>query len=417
MKSQTLARMFCACLVVTLAAGSARAAFSKNIVVVRLGDGSAAVNDTAQQVYLDEYSLDTGALVMSHPLPASGAGAFTLSGRGEHDGHLNLSGNGQYLTLGGYRADAGASNPVLESSATVNRVIARVDMNWSADTSTALSDAYERTDITGVVSDDGQRFWTVGDGKYVDLVNGDVDYDFKVPTTSGGLRYVNQVGATGSVNLSQTQTVPTDLANDAWPDSIRSARIVDDQLYINTPAWESFGNRGAYATSDPLPKAAVDTPTTMIEVITNMEGQGADPKGKLYPKSDVIFLDLDATVPGVDTAYSTGGKADYEKWSLVNDEWVKLTDAVLDDDNQEINAFDVILEGDLVTLFAATDQGVYKLTDDTGYNQPLTSFFSAPFFLAEFQTEFRGIAIIPEPASIVMLALCGAGIALRRRRN
>lgn len=417
MKKSTPASIVCTCLVLTLAAASARAAFSPNIVVVRLGDGAAAVNDTAQQVFLDEYSLSTGALVSSHPLPSTGPSAFTLSGRGDHDGHLNLSSNGQYLMLGGYRSDAGASNPVAESSAAVNRVVARVDAGWFTDTSTALADSYDRTDITGVVSDDGQRFWTVGDGKYVDLVSGDPNYDFKIPTTSGGLRYVNQIGAASSVNVSQTQAVPADLANDPWPDSIRSARIVDDQLYINTPAWESFGNRGAYATSDPLPAALVDTPTTMIEVITNTEGQGADPKGKFYPKSDIVFLDLDDSVPGNDTAYSTGGKADYQKWSLVNDEWIQVSNELLVNDSEEINAFDVVLDGDLVMLFAATDQGVYKLTDDTGYNHPLTSFFADAFFLADVNTEFRGIAIVPEPASLLLLILGSATLTTRRRRR
>src|SRR5690606_33182414 len=100
------------------------------------------------------------------------------------------------------------------------------------DTTTALTDAYDRTDITAVASDDGKRFWTAGDGKYEDVVNGSLANEFLVPTTTGGLRFVANIGDTTTVNLSQTQTlnqIGTDaqgkpIYDDPWPDSIRSLR-------------------------------------------------------------------------------------------------------------------------------------------------------------------------------------------------
>ncbi len=383
-----------------------------NIAVLRLGDGSAAVTEAAQAVFLDEYDPVSGALVASHAIPTTGSTALTLSGDGSHDGHLNLSSNGGYLLLGGYRADAGSANPVTQSASTVNRVIGRVSSDWSVDTSTALTDAYDFCDITAVVSDNGQRFWTVGEGKYLDLVNGDPNYDWEVPTTTGGLRHVSALGDSASTNLSQTQTIPADLDAGPWPDSIRNARIVDDQLYITTPAWESFVNRGAYKTEDALPTSGSQT---MIPVITNVEGQQPDPKGKQVPKSDVILLDLDATVPGVDTAYTTGGKDKYEKWSLVDDTWVLISGEALPS-GQEINAFDAVVDGTDVTLYASTDQGIYVLIDTAGYNADFSSTFPlAPFIEAAGNMEFRGIAIVPEPVSLALLGLSGL-VFLRRRR-
>lgn len=381
-----------------------------HIAVLRLGVGG-TIDDSAQALFIDEYDTATGLLVGAHALPGSGAGALTLGGAGEHDGHLSLSANGRYLVLGGYRADAGSADPV-PSNAT--RVIGRVDAGWNVDTTTTLeAGAYDRTHLTGVVSDDGQRFWTVGDGKYVnpsDAING-----FLTPTTSGGLRYVDHLGASASINVGHVQAITTDGTGKAlqpWPDSIRSARIVNGQLYLTTPAYESFTNRGAYRTADPLPTTG---PQTVIPVITNTEGSGADPKGKFVPKSDVILLDLDASVPGLDTAYTTGGKDDYEKWALVDGDWTMLATELLPS-GQEINAFDALVQGGDVVLFASTDQGIFRLVDSAGYNAAFSSTFPMdPFIAAGTGMQFRGIALVPEPAALVLIVLTAA-MARRRRR-
>ncbi|HTZ19982.1 MAG TPA: hypothetical protein VMC06_03795 [Opitutaceae bacterium] len=382
-----------------------------HIVALQVGDGTTGITDAAQPIFMDEYDLSAGVMLGGpHALPSFGLSAVTLTGVNDgHDGLLRLSSNGQYLTLGGYRADAGSANPVNYSAADVNRVIARIDSHWIADTSTALNSAYDHTNICAVVSDTGQRFWTAGSGSYTDLVNGPPP-DFTVATTSGGLRYVSGVGATSSLNISQTQT----LGGPLQPDSMRGARIANGQLYITTASHESFGNRGAFATTDPLPTSG---PQTMIPIINNTEGSGSDPTGKNYPKSDAVFLDLNPAVPGIDTIYSTGGKADYEKWSLVNGTWIKFSDKKsLVNSSEEINALEAIVNGSTVTLFAATDGGIYKLVDTNGWNADFSSTFPGSYFIAApAGTQFRGIAVVPEPVSVLLMALGGA-VAIRPRR-
>lgn len=416
-----------------LGVSQARADFnSGNLVVLRLGDGSATVTDAAQALYLDEYNITTGALVASHALPSSGAGAITLSGAGDHDGHLNFSADGQYLLLGGYRADAGTGNPVPQSAATVNRVIGRVDSNWNADTSTALTDAFDQGSINAVLSDNGQRFWVAGDGTSQVLIDpSHPEYGYtEVDTTTGGLRYVAAPGNSLTVNLSQTQSLsaPSGLE----PDSLRSATLVDGQLYILTASQGSFVNRGLFATADPLPTTG---PQTMIPVMNNIEGNssdpgqelGPDPKGKFVPKSDVVLLDLNPAIAGVDTAYSTGGKQEYEKWSLATDGFWHQTDVEVFAGAQDINALSAMVNGGVVELLAATDSGIYKLTDANGWDTTIGGAFSStPFISAGGDTLFRGIAVepsyslaaVPEPtAALGMLAMAMGAAAGRRRRR
>ena len=70
---------------------------SGNIAILRLGDGTSAVSDLAQALFLDEYDSVTGSLIDPHATPSTGSAALTLCGSGGHDGHLTLSSDGRYL--------------------------------------------------------------------------------------------------------------------------------------------------------------------------------------------------------------------------------------------------------------------------------------------------------------------------------
>jgi hypothetical protein len=406
---------------VALAAHSASASFTPgSVVVLRVGDGSVAFdsNYLAQPIYLDEYSTGGGALA-SHAVPSSGAGAALLTSRNDdHDGHLNLSDNGQFLTFGAYRTTSGGSYAVSAASASVPRVLGMVDSNWSINTSTALTDAYNGATINAVATDDGSRFWTAGNSGNTSA------------PTSGGLRYVSSLGATASVNVSQTQAVGGSLA----PDAMRNARINNGQLYINTASQGSFTNRGVYKTSTALPAFATNTPVPVTGVITNREGQStdangnADPdtKGKLHPKSDAVFVDLSSD--GVyDVAYSTGGKDELEKWSFSTGAWLR-SDLLYLPSGEEINALGYYLDGAEINVFASTDGGLYRF-DDSGAAAGIVSptvaepnfenkryLTSAYFIQADAGTQFRGFAVIvPEPTSVVF-ALIALPSCVRRRR-
>lgn len=402
---------------------SARAQFSNGtLVMVRVGDGTGTVpfdsNNFAQPISLDVYNAFTGGLIGTHALPSGAAdpNRIVMTARNDdHDGHLNLSSNGQYLTLGGYRAAPGATyaSTVGATSATTPRVVARVDSSWNIDTTTGLTNAYDGLTITAVVSDTGQRFWTAGGG---------------TSAGTGGLRYVPLVGSTQSINVSQNLSGST-------ADSMRSARMVNGQVYISTASQGSYVNRGTYIMKigGGLPIAAVNTASTATPVIINKEGSltdfsgnpDPDGKGKLHPKSDVLFLDIDLNGT-LDTAYSTGGKEEMEKWTFNGSAWLR-SDVMYLSSGAEINALDYMRVGGTVDLFISTDLGVYRLLDTGGIGTIVSGQVQAPdfenkryftdsyFITAGANTQFRGVAVVPEPIELAVMAIVLLGLS--RRRN
>ncbi|HEU4840534.1 MAG TPA: hypothetical protein VFT09_03800, partial [Ilumatobacteraceae bacterium] len=252
-----LAVALCASTVVLGAPAPASAAGfgAGNIVVVRVGTGTAALSNAATPVFLDEYA-PSGALVQSIALPTSTVGAnrrVTLSGTATSEGALARSADGRYLSLAGFDADPGTATVASTSAAATNRVVARVDGNGIVDSSTAISDAFSAADVRGAVTDDGSRFWAVG--------------------ASGGVRLV-PLGSAGA----------TTQINSAAPTNLRVAGIADGQLRVSTGSAPA----GVYAVGSGLPTAGGHTPALLTA--------SPSPYG-------FVALDRDPGVPGTDTLY------------------------------------------------------------------------------------------------------------------
>src|SRR4029077_8844122 len=121
-----------------------------NLVLVRVGDGAAALagSGTAGAVFLDEYT-QAGVPVPGQSLPmpptqVTTAGldrALTVVATGNTEGHLTLSGDGQYFIMAGYNQTVGTTGTNTTLSTAVERVIGRMDFNGNINTKTALVDA------------------------------------------------------------------------------------------------------------------------------------------------------------------------------------------------------------------------------------------------------------------------------------
>nr|MDQ5837921.1 hypothetical protein [Acidobacteriota bacterium] len=137
-----------------LAAPLAPSAFnSGDLVVYRVGDGTAALGAGATAVFLDEYTT-TGTLVQSVPMPTAVSGSnkrLTASGTATTEGYMTRSTDGRYLILAGYDANVG-TRVTSSNSSSINRVIGRVDASGTVDTTTALADNISPGNARGAAS-------------------------------------------------------------------------------------------------------------------------------------------------------------------------------------------------------------------------------------------------------------------------
>ena len=248
-----------------------------DLVVLRVGDGSAALSNASTAIFLDEYSI-TGTLVKSWPLPTSGTSVITNSGSATSEGSLSRSADGRYLTLGGYGRVPGTTGIASTGIDSVKRVIARVDALGNIDVTTRLGDAYDANNIRGATSLDGTGFWTSGTAS----------------GTLGGVHYA-KLGATTSTQVSSTLT------------NIRVVGVFNNQLYATSASGAFMG----------VSTVGTGVPTTSGQTITILSGfptaTGPSPYGfAVSPTGNTIYVAHDSS--------STTGRG-VQKWTLSGATW------------------------------------------------------------------------------------------------
>jgi predicted extracellular nuclease len=336
------------------------AAFSSgNLVVYRVGTGSASLTNASTAVFLDEYTA-AGVLVQSIAMPTADGGSnqtLTASGTATSEGLLTRSVDGQYLTVTGYDVAPGTASVAATTSATVNRVVGRVDAAGTVNTTTALTDAYNQDSIRSAVSTDGTNIWTSGTGN---------------PSSSAGSRYTT-LGATTTTQLSTSVT------------NLRQTNIFGGQLYVSSAS-------GSFR----LASVGTGTPTTSAQTITNLPGI---PTSTISPYG-FFFADLDAGVSGVDTLYIADDRTQANgggilKYSLVGGTWTSNGTLA---SGSNLRGLTAVVSGASVTLYATGAGAIVTATDTSGYNATNNGTFSTVASAAS-NTAFRGVALAPVSAA------------------
>jgi hypothetical protein len=335
--------------VLLLGTGSQAASFTPgNIVVYRVGDGTAALVNTGNAVFLDEYTT-TGTLVQSIPLPTTASGSnnpLVASGTATSEGLLTASTDGQYLLLTGYDSTLpGTSSLPGTAAAMVPRVVGWVKFDGSVDTSTALTDFADGNNPRSAISTDGTEFWVGG--------------------AAGSPRYAT-LGSTNSTQLSTTNP------------NIEQVNIFGGQLYVSS---QKLGLTVA--------TVGADTPTTGSQTITNLPGGIA--------ASTHFYAFFFANLPGGTVLYvadDTTGGGQIQKYSLVSGSWTA---------NGTISATAArgltgVVSGSTVTLYATTSGTLYSFSDPSGYNVAVSG-SATSFAPAATNEAFRGIALAPISAA------------------
>lgn len=280
-----------------------------NLLVVRIGSGAAALSNAAQPVYLDEFS-PAGSLVQTIALPVAASGpnrAFTNSGTASSEGHLNISPDGAFFTLAGYDAIPGTATIASTTSASVARVIARIDNSGYVDTTTSINNAFSATNVRSVATDNGAQFWVAGN--------------------SGGVQWVTIAGSTST-------TVST-----GAPTNLRTISIYNGNLYCGTAS-------GAYQGISQIGLGLPTAPTN----ITLLPGFPTSTGPSAY---DFFFADANTLYVADDRL--TAGAGGIQKWTLAGGTWT-MAYSLLPTGTTSVRSLTGSVSNGVVTLFATTTQ-------------------------------------------------------------
>lgn len=241
-----------------------------NLVVVRLGDGTAALSNASTAIFLDEYST-TGTLVQSITIPTSGDNMITNSGSAGSEGAISLSPDGRYLAIAGYNIAPGTASVNGTASATINRKILRIDKTGGL-VSLLSSTAYSANNIRSAVTN-GTDYWAGGTG-----------------STAGtnGVQYFG-TGTAGQVSSTVT--------------NVRVVSIQNGQLYFSTGS----GTVGIYKVGTGLPTGTGETSTIAVNT-TN--GASTSPYAFAFNSANTICYVAD------DRAVASNGGI--QKWTSID---------------------------------------------------------------------------------------------------
>jgi hypothetical protein len=376
-------------------------------------------NGVAATLWIEEYT-PAGGFVQSIPMPNvrrnSGTGnyALTLSGTQNGEGQISLSGNGQYFVVTGYNQTAkldgatGANGSNAAASTLVQRVIGRIAMDGTYDTTTALLDAGSTRSARSVYSTNGTEFWfNAQSGSTVTI-------DTEEGVVTSGIRYAT-LGASRSTSVA-VHGAPNPQANDH-----RMLNVFNGQLYVS--------NTSSSTTDPDLYKVGTGIPTTSMNTLDGVTGL-AGLTGNLF--DDYWFKD-ETTLYAADNrrrASLDGGirKYVYEDTDAdtIADTWVfkyhvqlgaQVGPTFNTDDPPQPNVGARSLAGRV----EGANTVIYATTiDDTGANRNLlvkvvdngmgmtsTTLLTSPFqdeALSQYPTAFRGVEIVPAGTAPVINA-------------
>ena len=327
-----------------------------NLVIYRVGDGSAGLANTGNPIFVDEYNPTTQMVVNSIELPTAPTGnnqPLIASGTSVSEGLLTRSADGRYIVLTGYATTMSASGSLSSSAASmVPRGIGRVDSDGNVDTSTVLGDFADGNNPRSATSTDGMSFWVAG-----------ADAD-------SAARYTTLGGKT-------SQALSTDSKNG------RAINIFDGQLYVSS-------QKGSIR----IATVGTGIPTTAGQKITNLMG---------FPTTGTpdafFFADLDPATAGLDTLYvadDTNNGGEIQKYSLVGGSWIANGSIIA----PNVHGLTAIVTGTSVNLFATTSGvdgtsgALYNFTDNTGYDSPVNGQVTTVFSAGTNQA-YRGVTLAP----------------------
>ena len=326
-----------------------------NLVVVRLGAGAAALSSASTATFLEEFTA-AGAPVQTITMPTVASGLnlpFSNNGTATSEGFLTQSTDARYLVAAGYGTAPGLASVSSTTSATVNRVVARIGLDGSIDTTTALTDGFSGSNVRSAASTNGTDIWVAGTAS---------------AAANGGVRWTT-LGATLSTQLSST------------PTNIRVVNIFGNQIYCSS----------ATGTFQGVSTVGTGLSTTTGQTTTLLAGFPTATGPQNY---DFFFADADTVYVADDRTTGVGG---IQKWTQSLGTWT-LAYTLSAGTSLGCRGLSGYVENGVTTLFATTTQTsantLITITD--------TGVASTPSVLATAaaNTVFRGVRWVRRPANV-----------------
>jgi hypothetical protein len=342
-------------------------------------------------VFLDEYT-PTGNLVQSIAVPTAASGLnnpLTSSGTAGSEGQITVSSDGQYVALTGYDAAPGvASISGTKASADARDIGILNTTTGSVDTSTAPNNWSDKNNPRSAVTEDGTNIWTA------DATDG-AAYT-TLGSTGAGMTLLNQ--STGSATNGEF------------------VNIFNNQLYMSTQKGSTLrisligtGTPTTAVTDSQLPGLTIGNDTLVGTtdlgpdgfILTSLDGSATP---------DVLYI--------ADNLYnSSSGSASaalggIEKFTLAAGSWT--LDGVVPLAGVTGLTIAPTAAGTTDTLYATNGTGIYSISDN---GSSLANDTAAEIVAAPTNEAFRGIAAVPEPASVTFLLAGTASLLLRRSRD
>jgi hypothetical protein len=415
-----------------------------DLVVSTYGSlGSNITQGASTPISLLEYSVTNGSAtpgespVFTYTLPTTNSGNnFGIVGQygSSSEGTLQLSGNGQYLTIAGYSASAAAAginastneangtnfangtafnhNTVSLAQSTdtnVPRLAALIDANGNVNSSTEFNDVYSTNNPRSVYSSTGSSFYISGQG---DGNNNDQGIFYG----NVGLNTIVSGSPTGIYNTQDTRTVSAYSGNLYFS--------IDTGSGSDTGIWKYNG----------LPTSS-SSPTRIIPGNNGLSGSHEvfySPEGFYFANADTLYV-ADTGDPKAGNV----GDGGIQKWTFNGSAW-SLEYTLTPTSSAWVNSDQTGFEGlageivgsgaaSQVDLFAvsytsgnAEPDGLYSITDTldatSGTGETFTELESAAGNGGEL---FKGVAFapaVPEPASL-SIVLVGGALLMKRRRG
>jgi hypothetical protein len=335
-----------------------------NLVALRAGDGIVPLANTGNQIFLDQFT-PAGSLYTSLAIPKIGTTAMLQSGTASSEGFLS-SYNKTLVFIGYNTTGTGGSLPSTTSSS-VSRAVGQVDINGNytipVQTTLAANQAFTGGSPRSAVTDGSGRYWGSGAAS---------------STTYSGT-YFFGAGTAGFVTNRM---------------SPRTLNIYDNKL-MYTVASATYGF-GVYQWSGE-PTAGDNTSSVLINT-----GAGSS------PYDFVINSSLGIAYVADDRTGGTAGTGGIFKYTWNGSAWVQASQTFTIAANEGARSLAVDwLNPSGPKIYATTSETSTSANNWLGYfiddgqaTEAWTQLAQAPV-----NEQWRGIEMIPEPATTALLGL------------